>query len=130
MKASLKNYRHAPRKVRLIADAIRGKTVAEAIVMLSFTSHKAGVPLKKLTESALANAKQSDSTATDMSLKIKTITVDKGITFVRHMPRAMGRATPIHKECSHVRLELGPVDGGKKPVARVTTKKKTPARTA
>lgn len=109
MKASLKNYRHAPRKVRLIADAIRGKSVAEAILMLSVMAQKGGLPLRKLVESAFANAKQTDSNLLDSALKIKVITVDKGITLVRQMPRAMGRATPIHRECSHVRIELAKI---------------------
>jgi large subunit ribosomal protein L22 len=109
MKASLKNYRHAPRKVRLIADAIRGKKVSDAILLLSVMPQKAGLPLKKLVESAFANAKQTDPNISTSALKIAVITVDKGITFVRQMPRAMGRATPINRECSHVRLELAKI---------------------
>jgi large subunit ribosomal protein L22 len=132
MKASLKNYRHAPRKVRLIANTIRGKSVADALVSLTFMPQKASVSLKKLVLSAFANAKQVDPGVSESALKIKTITVDKGITFVRFMPRAMGRATPINHECSHVRIELGPVDGVQKvsvPEA-VITKAKAPAKTA
>jgi large subunit ribosomal protein L22 len=131
MKASLKNYRHAPRKVRLIANALRGKTVADSLVMLSFMPQKAALPLKKLVASAFANAKQVDAGVLESALKIKTITVDKGVVFVRHMPRAMGRAAPINRECSHVRIELGPVADVVAPlveverVAKTTVKKKT-----
>jgi large subunit ribosomal protein L22 len=106
MKASLKNYRHAPRKVRLIANSVRGKSVAEALVMLSMTPHKAGLPLHKLISSAVANARQVEPSISESELLVQTITVDKGVTYVRHMPRAMGRATPINKECSHVHVGL------------------------
>lgn len=106
MKAFLKNYRQAPRKVRLIADSVRGKNVKEVLVELSFVPNKAALPLRKLVVSALANAQQSDPSVTPEELFISHISIDKGLTFVRYMPRAFGRATPINRESSHVRIEL------------------------
>jgi large subunit ribosomal protein L22 len=108
MKAFLKNYRQAPRKVRLIANHLRGKNVAAALADLSFMPQKASKPLHKLLSSAVANARQQVSGIREDELIIKTITVDKGITYVRFMPRAFGRAAPIHKECAHIYIELAP----------------------
>ena len=108
MKAFLKNYRQAPRKVRLVADHVRGKRVDAALADLSVMSQKAAPVLYKLVSSALANAKQENSSIEADQLMVKTITVDKGLTYTRYMPRAFGRATPIHRECSHVRVELAP----------------------
>lgn len=107
MKAFLKNYRQAPRKVRLLADMVRGKNVTVAVKELSFVSKRAALPMQKLIESAVANAKVIDEGVKTEDLFIKTISVDKGITLQRMMPRARGRASRIHKESSHIRLELG-----------------------
>jgi len=102
MKAILSNYRQAPRKVRLVADLVRGKRVDVALVELSKLPKRAAEPVQKLIESALSNAGGSAE-----DLVIKEITVDKGVTFVRYMPRARGRATPINKHSSHIKLTLG-----------------------
>jgi large subunit ribosomal protein L22 len=107
MKATLKNYRQAPRKVRLVADSIRGKRVSEILDQLAFMPGKAATPLKKLLLSAVANAKQKDDSVTEDKLFVKGITVDKGMTYFRHMPRAFGRASTIRKESSHVTIALG-----------------------
>jgi|GEM_PF-371081 len=109
MKAFLKNYRQAPRKVRLICDLVRGKNVAVAVAELGEMPHKGARAMKKLIESAAANARQENSTLTDELLVVKTVTADKGMTYTRYMPRAFGRATPINRECSHIRVELAPV---------------------
>jgi len=106
MKAFLKNYRQAPRKVRLVADSVRGTQVAAALDQLSLMPQKSAPVLRKLIASALANAQQNDSSIDAGDLVVRTITVDKGATYVRYMPRAFGRATPINRECSHVRVEL------------------------
>lgn len=108
MKASLHNHRQAPRKMRLVADSVRGKRVDDVLTTLSFMPKKAAEPLKKLIESALANARVKDVNLSAADLMVKTITVDKGITMTRYMPRAFGRASPIKKIASHVKLELGP----------------------
>ncbi len=104
MKASLTNYRQSPRKVRLVANAVKGKTIADAEVTLSYMPKRAADPIKKLIKSAAANAVQS-GLATD-NLVIKTIEVNKGLVMKRYMPRAMGSAKPIRKKMSHVDVVL------------------------
>jgi len=110
MKAYLKNYRQAPRKVRLIADLVRGKKIDRALVLLSATDKKATLPFKKLVESAIANAKDSGAKSED--LIIKEIQVNEGIVFKRFKPRARGRASAIRKKTSHISIVLG--EGKKK----------------
>lgn len=105
MRASLSNYQHAPRKVRLVADLVRGKSLAQAILALSFLPKKAALPLKKLLESAAANAKTSGVPESE-TLIVKELRVDKGLTLRRFMPRARGRATPIRRHASHVTVVL------------------------
>ena len=101
MKASLNNYRHAPRKVRLVTDLIKGKSVTQADALLSNLVKKASSPIKKLIDSAAANA----GVAKD-DLYIKNITVTKGVVLKRWMPRAFGRAYPIKKHTSKVTVTL------------------------
>ena len=107
MKASLHNYRHAPRKVRLITDAVKGKRVSNALIELTHAKKKGADQIKKLVASAAANAKQLDSSLTPETLFIENITVDQGLTMRRFMPRARGRAAPINRESSHVHVTLG-----------------------
>lgn len=104
MKAFLKNYRQSPRKVRLVADLVKGKKVNEAIVALNLLPKRAGLPISKLVQGAVANAKQTGADAE--SLFIKEIRVDKGIVMKRMMPRAMGRGARINKRTSHITLVL------------------------
>lgn len=113
MKAFLKNYRQAPRKVRLVANSVRGKNVAVALDELSLMSQKSAPVLRKLIASAVANAKQHDANVREEDLEVGLITVNKGLTYVRYMPRAFGRATPINRECAHVRVELKPARAAK-----------------
>lgn len=105
MKATLKNYRQSPRKVRLIADLIRGKAVKKAVALLRFTDKRAAGPFAKLLESAVANAVQQGKKLD--SLYIKSVRVDKGIVYKRFMPRARGAASPINRRNSHIAVELG-----------------------
>ena len=105
MKAFLKNYRQSPRKVRLVAGLIRGKSVPVAIAELDFLVKRAGAPLKKLLLSAVANAKQIGKE--QENLLIKELRVDKGITMKRMMPAAMGTGHRINKRTSHITLVLG-----------------------
>lgn len=105
MKAYLKNYRQSPRKVRLVAGLIRRKNVAQAIAALEFLPKRAGLPVKKLLLSAVANAKNSG--IDQENLYIKEITVDKGLTMKRMMPAAMGTGHRINKRTSHIELILG-----------------------
>ena len=105
--ASLKNYRQSPRKVRVVANLVRGKSVENALNTLSFLSKKASDPLYGLLMSAIANAKNNFNIEKD-SLMIKEIRVDAGVTLKRRMPRARGSAFPINKRTSHVNLVLVP----------------------
>ena len=105
MKASLKNYRQSPRKVRLVAGLIRGKNVSEAIAELDFLAKRAGAPLRKLLMSAVANAKNMGMD--EANLFIKELRVDKGITMKRMMPAAMGTGHRINKRTSHLNILLG-----------------------
>ena len=105
MKAFLKNYRQSPRKVRLVAGLIKGKSVAEAIAELDFLAKRAGLPIKKLLLSAVANAKQMGIEMEN--LFIKELRVDKGIVMKRMMPAAMGSGHRINKRTSHLNLILG-----------------------
>lgn len=122
MKAFLKNYRQSPRKVRLVADVIRGKRATEAQILLASLGKRAALPVRKLLDSALANAKNI-SGATVENLYVKEIRVDAGPTLKRFMPRAFGRAAQINKRSSHVSLVLGQVDT-KKSVQSVSARKK------
>lgn len=105
MKAVLKNYRQSPRKVRLIADLVRGKKVNDALTTLQFVDKRAAGPFSKVIRSAMANAKQTGANVE--ALKITKVTVDKGPTYKRFIPRARGSASRINKRNSHVTVELG-----------------------
>ena len=105
MKAFLKNYRQSPRKVRLVAGLIRGKSVDAAIAELDFLAKRGSFPVKKLLLSAVANAKQLG--LEKENLFVKEIRVDKGVTLKRMMPAAMGTGHRINKRTSHLLLVLG-----------------------
>lgn len=107
MKAKVSNYRQAPRKVRLIANLIRGKRVVDAVTILTHLQKRGAGPFKKLVESALANAKNEGLKEED--LIIKEVRVDSGFTFKRFRPRARGRASSIHKHTSNILVKLGEV---------------------
>ncbi len=111
--ATIKNLRISPRKTRLVVDAVRGKSVREAILILDTIHKKSSLPIKKLIQSALANAKKQDSML-ESQLKINSIYVDAGMTLKRFRPRAFGRAYTIRKRSSHVTLTLGELDIVKK----------------
>jgi large subunit ribosomal protein L22 len=105
MKAFLKNYRQSPRKVRLVANAVKGKSITSAEQILSFMLKRAGEPMMKLIQSAAANAR-AQGISSD-GLIVKNIEVNKGITLKRMMPRAMGVGKRINKRSSHIKVELG-----------------------
>ena len=105
--ASLSFLRVAPRKVRLVAEHVRGLPVGEALAMLRYTPQSAAKPLAKLLRSAVANAEQKGGHVDVDALFVKTLTVDGGPKMRRFMPRAMGRAYRIEKRTSHVYVELG-----------------------
>jgi len=103
--AKLSYLRIGPRKVRLIADMIRGKKVVKALEMLSLTQKVAARPVLKLLNSAVANAKHNFSLDVE-NLKVERITVDGGPVLKRWMPKAHGRATPVRERTSHIKLVL------------------------
>jgi large subunit ribosomal protein L22 len=107
--ASLNFLRLAPRKVRLVADTVRGLPVAAALAMLKYRPQAAAKPLAKLLLSAVANAENKGGKVDVDALVIRTLTVDQGPKMRRFMPRAMGRAYRVEKKTSHVYVELGTV---------------------
>lgn len=103
--ASLQNYRQSPRKVRLVANLIKGKKVSEALSTLKFVTKRATSPLSTLVASAVANAKNNFNINAD-SLFVKEMRVDGGAVLKRRMPRARGMAYQIKKRTSHILLTL------------------------
>jgi large subunit ribosomal protein L22 len=104
-KAVAKYMRISPRKVRLIMDQVRGRKVEEALNRLSFAPQRGAFVLKKLINSAVANAEQNLNMDVD-KLYIKRIFADEGPTLKRFRARAMGRATRIRKRTSHLTVIL------------------------
>jgi large subunit ribosomal protein L22 len=104
-KARARFIRISPQKARLVADTIRGKNVAEAITTLRFMPKKGARTLRKVLESAVANASQNEAIDVD-TLYVKTIFVDGGPMLKRIRPRAMGRASRILKRTSHITVVL------------------------
>jgi len=109
VKASARYVRVAPRKARLIADQVRGMHIESARALLQFSPRGAAHPIHKLINSAAANAENNHELIGD-EMRIASITVDEGPTLRRFRPRAMGRATPINKRTSHIRVALTPVE--------------------
>jgi large subunit ribosomal protein L22 len=103
-KAELATYNQSPRKTRLVTDLVKGKSVGQAIVALSFLPKRASLPIKKLIESAAANSGLSKDE--QGKLKIEDVRVDSAGMLVRFMPRAMGRAAPIRKRRSRIVISL------------------------
>jgi len=152
-KAKLSHLRMSPRKVRLVVDLVRGKSVESALAQLTFSPKMAARPVKKLIESASANA-INNFKMDESSLYIAEIAVNEGSTIKRWRPRAHGRAAPIRKRTSHVTVVLAERGGNapakiekkvdsekdtskksedKKPVEKKTVKKavkKVPAKKA
>lgn len=109
-RAILKYARVSPQKARLVANLVRGKDASEAIELLAFLNKKSAPMIRKLVESAIANAEvAAERTNAELdidALYVKTIFVDGGPTLRRFRPRAQGRATPIIKKTSHITVEL------------------------
>jgi large subunit ribosomal protein L22 len=128
MKATLKNYHQPPRKVRLVADLIRGKSVPAARVALAFLDKKSAPAIVKLLDSAVANARSANESLDVDMLFVKTLTVDKGVTLKRVRPFKQGRAGRLHKIMSTVKMELGNRAGA--PVKKVVETKPVEASVA
>lgn len=122
--AKLRFLRIAPRKVRLVADLIRGKSVEEAQTILNFTQKRASTPLLKLLQSAIANAKHNFQSTED-NLYISEVRVDEGPKLKRWRPRARGQAFEIQKKTSHINLVLDKI---KKKPKKIKKKVKKPKR--
>jgi large subunit ribosomal protein L22 len=105
VKASLKYLRMSPRKVRLVADLMRGRKVKTAKNALSVLNKRAALPLLKLLNSAVANAGHNFS-VDENTLKVQAITVNQGPSLKRFMPKAHGRATPVREPTCHINLIL------------------------
>src|SRR5919197_1566642 len=101
--------RVAPRKARLVADQVRGLPLEDALPLLRFSTRSAAKDIRKLLESAAANAEANHDLVAD-DLLIKDIHVDEGPTLRRYRPRALGRATRINKRTSHIAVALTPED--------------------
>jgi len=106
--AKARYIRISARKVRVVADQIRGKGYEDAEALLSFSPRGASVPVLKLLRSAGANAENNDDLDVE-DMMISRITVDEGPTMRRFRPRARGRATRIEKRSCHITLSLTPI---------------------
>ncbi len=104
--AILKNVRLAAQKGRLVADQIRGMPVERALQLLTFSPKKAARTIKKVLESAIANAEHNEGADVD-ELKVAAITVDEGRSYTRMMARAKGSGTHIEKRTSHITVTVG-----------------------
>jgi large subunit ribosomal protein L22 len=104
-RAYLKGTRLSPQKAGLVANAIRGKSVQEAMDFLVFNKQKGSAIIKKLLESAIANAENNNNADVD-SLSVKTIIVNQGMRLKRMKPRARGRADRIIKPSCHIEIIL------------------------
>jgi large subunit ribosomal protein L22 len=102
--AQLNDHRQSPRKVRVVANAIKGKSVADAKAKLGFIVKRAAKPLEKLLDSAVANGRNLGFDAN--TLKVKSMTVNVGKILYRRLPASHGRAHPIHKRTSHIKIVL------------------------
>ena len=103
--ASAKRLRISAQKVRLVADQIRGKPVADALDLLSFSNKKASVLMRKALESVVANAENNEGADID-ELKVSAVYVNEGMTMKRIRPRAKGRADRIFKRSSHITVTV------------------------
>ena len=127
VRAQAKYVRSAPRKARLVMDHIRGKRVADARAILRHTPRAAAADISKLLESAVANAENNFELDPD-DLKIGRAYVDEGPTIKRYRPRALGRATPIHKRTSHMTISLTEAEPAGIGAGAAKSRRREPAR--
>ena len=105
VRAVAKRLNIAPQKVRLVADQVRGKPVSDALDILNFSVRKGAVLVRKVLESAIANAENNEGADVD-ELRVSEIYVDAGLTMKRIRPRAKGRADRILKRTSHITVKV------------------------
>jgi len=116
-KATLSDYRQSPRKVRGVANLVRGKKVEDALITLSFVPKRSALPIQKLLSSAVANAKNLSIPMEN--LVVKQISVDGGKILYRSLPMSRGRAFKIRKRTSHINIVLAEqILKAKKPKAK------------
>src|SRR3989338_2714415 len=104
--AILQSHNQTPRKVRLVTDLVKGKSVKEALAILQFLPKRAAEPVAKLIKSAIANAKQKGEKVEELT--VQNITVESAEILKRYMPRAFGRASLIRHRKSRVIVTLAP----------------------
>lgn len=114
--ATAKGVRMSPRKVSLVASLVRGRTVADALIILEHTPKRAAAPVAKAIASAKANA-VTNHKADANSLVIEHLQVTAGTRIKRFRPAAMGRALPYQKRTSHIKVVLNGAEKPKKPAA-------------
>jgi large subunit ribosomal protein L22 len=140
-RASARHARVTPQKARRVVDLIRGKAAADAVAVLRFAPQSASDPVRKVLESAIANARvtadRNSEAFDERTLVIQHAYVDEGPTMKRFRPRAQGRAARINKRTSHITVVVAPtgkvpepqprrgVRGTKKAAAKTTAKKST-----
>jgi large subunit ribosomal protein L22 len=126
VKATAKGVHMSPRKVRVVAALVRGRTVADALTILSHTPRRAALPVQKVIASAKANAEHNNNLRPD-SLVITEISVTAGPRIKRYRPAAQGRALPFQRKLSHIFVT---VDGEvrKKPVKAEAVESKKEAK--
>ena len=107
--AKLNDYRQSPRKVRLVANLVKGKKIEDVKNTLAYLVKRASKPLADLIDSAVANASHNFNISADQ-LYIKEFRVDEGVVLKRRMPRARGMAYPINKRTSHIFIQLDTID--------------------
>ena len=108
--ARLKGARISAQKARLVADQVRGKSVEDALELLEFSNKKAAHIVRKVLNSAIANAENNEGTDVD-ELKVSSIFVDEGMTMKRLRPRAKGRADRILKRSCHITVKVADGEG-------------------
>jgi large subunit ribosomal protein L22 len=140
-KASARHVRVTPQKARRVVDLIRGKAAGDAVAVLRFAPQSASDPVRKVLESAIANARvtadRNSEAFDERTLVIQHAYVDEGPTMKRFRPRAQGRAARINKRTSHITVVVAPTGkapepqprrGAKKTAAKATAKKTTARR--
>ena len=103
--ATARRLRISPQKARLVVDQVRGKPVSDALDILSFSNRKGAVLVRKVLESAIANAENNEGADID-ELKVSEVFVNEGMTMKRIKPRAKGRADRIFKRSSHITVTV------------------------
>lgn len=124
VKASAKGVRMSPRKIGVVAALVRGRSVSDAITILEHVPRRASLPVKKVIQSAQANATNNHNLQLS-SLQLASITVTPGPRIKRYRPAAHGRALPFQRKSSHIYIS---VEGEEKPAKKPVAKAKKEAK--